>query len=335
MGEIEEIAYKLLIVLGILVYVFGLIGNILNIFVFTAWCRPSRKVHAHLHNPINHDGTSNSPLYLLVSACANFIIIIYPVLTRIEYDGFRRPKTPGNELVTCKLRFYVLHTGDLISLSCICLATLDRYLISSRQARLRQLSLSRRKTQLLILFLILFIGIHNIPIAIYYRASIYGDCEISSNIYLYYYLFVIQIFLHGVLPISFISIFGILTYTQLKHIHHQTGNHRNFSGDKQLSRMLLLLCIAILISSVPYCAQNLYAVITQDFTTKIASFVLLFYYIAAILFFTNSTLSFYIFFLSTPNFRKQLKKIFGCKTTNQHLINSHGHHPGTTPNHPS
>jgi hypothetical protein len=127
----------------------------------------------------------------------------------------------------------------------------------------------------------------------------------------------IQIFLHGIFPICFLSIFGILTYKQLKIIQ-QTIHQRNFNSDKQLSRMLLLLCIAILISSVPYCIENLYSVITEDFTKPLSSYALLFYYISAILFFTNATLSFYIFFLSTPNFRKQLKKILQCK---QNLVN--------------
>jgi hypothetical protein len=315
MDVIDIIAHKLIISLGIMVYIFGLIGNLLNICVFIVWYR--RKNKQNNQNPNNNDQKSNSPLYLLVSSCANFIEIVYPVLTRIIFDGFQNPKTENNQLITCKLRYYVLHTSDLISLTCICLATLDRYLISSREVRLRRLSLTQQRTKLVIVGLICLIGIHNIPIGFYYEVSEFGDCVISSPIYLYYYLCMIQIFLHGIFPICFLSIFGILTYKQLKIIQ-QTIHQRNFNSDKQLSRMLLLLCIAILISSVPYCIENLYSVITEDFTKPLSSYALLFYYISAILFFTNATLSFYIFFLSTPNFRKQLKKILQCK---QNLVN--------------
>jgi hypothetical protein len=299
MDALDNIAYKLIIILGIIVYIFGLIGNLLNICVFTVWYHLSRNVN-HI-NPNNNDRTSNSPLYLLVSSCANFIEIVYPVLTRIIFDGFRHPKTPENQLITCKLRFYVLHTSDFISLACICLAILDRYLISSREVHLRQLSLTRQKTKFLILFLICLIGIHNIPMGFYYKVSEFGDCIISSSIYSYYYLCIIQIFLHGIFPICFLSIFGLLTYKQLKIIQ-RTTNQRNFHSDKQLSRMLLLLCIAILISSVPYCIENLYSVITEDFTKPLSSYALLFYYISAILFFTNAALSFYIFFFFNTEF---------------------------------
>ena len=66
--------------------------------------------------------------------------------------------------------------------------------------------------------------------------------------------------------------------------------------------MLLLLCIAILISSVPYCIQNIYSVMFNDHNLELTSYALLFYYISAILFFTNAVLSFYIFFYYNTKF---------------------------------
>ena len=257
---------------------------------------------------------SNSPFYLLAASCANFIEILYPLLTRIVFDGFQNPKTVNNQVFTCQLRYYVIHTTDLISLACICMATLDRYFISSREVRLRQLSATICQTKIIILIIILLIGFHNIPVGIYYEVSESGDCMISSRIYSYYYLCVIQIFLHGIFPICFLSIFGGLTYKQLKTIQ-PINIQVNLNIDKQLSRMLLLLCIAILISSVPYCIQNIYSASVNEFNHPLLSYSLLFYYISVMLFFTNAVLSFYIFFFSTPNFRHQVKKILRCKVS--------------------
>jgi hypothetical protein len=211
------------------------------------------------------------------------------------------------------------------------LATLDRYLVTSREAHLRQLAPTTHRTKQIILVVILLVGLHSIPMSIYYEVSEYGDCMISSEIYLYYYLFVIQIFLHGIYPICFLSIFGVLTYKQLKMIQ-QTNIQMNFHMDKQLSRMLLLLCLAILISSVPYCIQNIYSVVFSEFEEQLLSKALLFYYISAILFFTNSVLSFYIFFLSTPNFRQQVKKIVQCKISIFNLGKNQVHAIATLPN---
>jgi len=106
------IDYKLIIIVEILVYLFVLIGNILNICVFTKWSRPRNNAN-HINNNIR---ISNSPLYLHASSFTNFIEIVYPVLTRIIFDGFEHPKTKANEVLTCKFRYYVLHTSDLISL---------------------------------------------------------------------------------------------------------------------------------------------------------------------------------------------------------------------------
>jgi hypothetical protein len=300
MDYIQMITTNFVIIVGIIIYIFGVIGNILNICVFTIWSFPRRNLN-------EHNRANNSSLYLLTSSCANFIQIIYPLLTRIIFDGFQRAKTKENVFYTCQFRYYVLHTSDLISLTCICMATLDRYLISSREVRLRRLSTTKQQTKLLILLIICLFGIHSIPLIIYYDVSNVGNCIINSREYLYYYLCVFQIFLHGIFPILFLSIFGILTYKQLKMLHG------NLNGDKQLSRMLLLSCIALLISSIPYCIQNIYSVIFIDFNEELSSYALLFYYISAILFFSNAILSFYIFFISTPNFRKQVKKILQCK----------------------
>ena len=103
----------------------------------------------------------------------------------------------------CKLRYYCLHTFDLISLACLCMATFDRYLISSREVRLRQMSATKRGTKLIILLIICLIGIHSIPIGISYTASVSGQCFVNSTIYTYYYRYVFQIILHGIIPMIF------------------------------------------------------------------------------------------------------------------------------------
>ena len=333
MELIEDIARIFIIVAGILVYIFGLIGNTVNIYVFGVWCRPRRRINTvHQSSHVNNGHhTSNSSLYLLVSSCANFLQIVYPVLTRIVFDGFQYPKTKDNQLGTCQLRFYVLHTSDIISLLCICMATLDRYLISSRNVRLRRLAPTRRRTKIVIFLIIFLAGSHNIPIGIYYQASALNECSISSEVYSFYYLCVIQIFLHGIFPVCFLSIFGGLTYKQLRTMQ-RINQRRNFNSEKQLSRMILLLCIAILLSSVPYSIQHIYFIVTGVVPRHLVSYALLLYYMALISFFTNATLSFYIFFISTPNFRKQLKKLFYWVFFNGNLANIQMHANTSTQN---
>jgi hypothetical protein len=78
--------------------------------------------------------------------------------------------------------------------------------------------------------------------------------------------------------------------------------------DKQLSRMVLLQCIAIVFSSIPNCIQEIHFSVFPEKNQYPSSYILLCRIIAIILFYTNPIINFYIFFISTPDFRLQIKK---------------------------
>jgi len=313
MEHIDVIGQKLMIFGGITMCILGIIGNILNIYVFSIWSRFKQS-----RNQINNIGhTSNSPLYLLTSSCANLIVIIYPLLTRIIYDGYKYRIGQNTIFILCKFRYYVLYTFDLISLTCICMATLDRYLISSRNVRLRRLSTTRKRTKQILLIIIFLFGLHNIPIAIYFEVSNLGQCDIFTSSYYYYYLYVLQLSLHGIIPICFLSIFGTLTYKQLRII----GRQSSMNMDKKSSRMILLMSVTIVLSSIPYCIEQLYYAIASDDSNEISSIVFLCHVIASILFYTNPVCSFYVYYISTPNFRRQVCKLIKCNRNCHHFTN--------------
>jgi hypothetical protein len=315
MVPLDIVSRELMIIGGIIMVIFGTIGNILNIGVFAIWSRCPRTANNH-HNNVR---TSNSPLYLLTSSIANLIITVYSLSTRILYDGYQYAITQSNVIILCKFRYYVLHSVDLISLTCLCLATFDRYLVSSREVRLRQMSTTRRGTKCIILFVLCVIGLHSIPLAIYYNASDAGQCVIFSPGYLSYYRYAFQIFLHGIIPMIFFSLFGFLTYKQLKMIKNRQNQNQNqnqtqnINIDKQLSRMLLLMAMAIVLSSIPYSVETIYYLLFTDSSQQQTSYILLFHIISSLLFYTNPVCSFYIYYISTQNFRIQVKKIIMCK----------------------
>ena len=239
------------------------------------------------------------------------------------FDGYQYRVTQGNLLILCKLRYYVLHTFDLISLTCICMATFDRYLISSRKVRLRELSTRRQRTKLIILFIICFIGLHSVPIIIYFNVSNIGQCAILSTIYLYYYLYVVQICFHGIIPIIVLTIFGFLTFDQLKKIekrHRRRRRHGSISSEKQLSRMLLLMSIAIILSSIPYCIEQCLNVLFMRDDRLKSSYFYLYHVISHILFYTNPVSSFYIYYISTPNFRILVQRILFCRRHVRYVV---------------
>ena len=305
--QFDMIAHKLMIIFGITMCILGLIGNILNIYIFTLWSRSPIKSNSF--KTYNNDRSNNSSLYLLASSFANLIVITYPLLTRIMFDGYSYLITSNNYIILCKLRYYILHTFDLISLTCICLATFDRYLMSSRKVHLRELTPTKKQTIIIILIIIILIALHNIPLIVYYNVSNTGQCRIFSTIYNYYYLYVFQISLHGFIPITFLSIFGILTFKQLRRITRR-NSYSHLNCDRQLGRMLLLMSIAIILSSIPNCIEQIQHVIYLNKNREHSSKVYLYHVITSILFYTNPVTSFYIFYISTPNFRRQLRLLF-------------------------
>jgi hypothetical protein len=316
MNQIDNISQQLMIHAGILMYVFGSIGNILNICVFTKWSISKKTSNKYSH--VNR--TSNSSLYLLISSISNLIVIIYPLFTRIMLDGYKYHIGESRIFIFCKLRYYILHTCDLISLTCICLATFDRYLLTSRKHRLRKLSTTRNQTKLIILVLICLVGLHNIPIMKYYDVSKSGYCTIVSIVYSHYYLYTFQIFLHGIIPISFLSVFGILTFKQLKVICRRKNRYGTINSDKQISRMLLLISTAIILSSIPYCIEQSYYVLFNENNRQQTSYFFLYHVACSLLFYTHPVTSFYIYYISTPNFRIQIHNILFCRKPIHYVV---------------
>lgn len=302
--HIEHIARQIMAIAGIIMYVFGSIGNILNIIIFMKWSYSRRALNINPHNRRK----SNSSLYLLASSIANLVLIIYPLLIRILLDGYQYDGIENQVFIVCKLEAFILHTSDIISLTCICLTTFDRYLTTSREVHLRQMSLTREKTKLIILFVSFIIACHSIPLFIYFDLSNTGKCASHSGIYLIYYLIAFHILLHGLIPVVFLTVFGILTFKQLKLIG-RINPINNLNSDKQLSRMLLLMSIAIILSSIPNCIEQIHDVWLLYNDEPESSYLFLFHMIASLLFYINPVYCFYIFYVSTPNFRKQVHKL--------------------------
>ncbi|CAF3566742.1 unnamed protein product [Rotaria sp. Silwood1] len=259
MNQLEYIGRQLMIVAGITMIIFGLIGNILNICVFFNWSRS----RVTTNNQLRKIQTSNSPLYLFTSSIANIMVITYSLTTRILFDGYQYPVTQSNMVYLCKLRYYVLHTFDTISWTCLCMAMFDRYLVSSREVRLRQL-----------------------------------------------------------IPIIMFTLFGFLTYKQLKMIRNRQNTNKNMNVDKQLSRMFLLMSATVVLSAIPYTVETIYYLIFANSSQQQTSYVLFFHIISSILFYTNAVCSFYVYYISTPNFRIQVHKIIFCQKDLNRFMNN-------------
>ncbi|CAF3476929.1 unnamed protein product, partial [Rotaria sp. Silwood2] len=248
---------------------------------------------------------------------------------RITIDGYEYPITKSNSIFICKLRFYTLHCANLVSLTCLCLATLDQYLISSPKVYWRQWSPTQRRAKQIIAAVVCFISLHGLPIIIYYDVDIIGQCIITSHTYAYYYVLVILIFLFSIAPIVFLSIFGVLIFIQLRNMKRIRMTQKNYHGsmnvNQQTSRMLFLICIALILSSMPYGIDNIYNFMIIGKYAPQSSIAFICRMIAIIIFYIHPVSSFYIFLFSTPNFRMEIRKLIMNNQNGGHLVNNRVH----------
>ncbi|CAF0891223.1 unnamed protein product [Rotaria sp. Silwood1] len=282
-------------------FIFGLIGCLWNILIFR-------------HHSLR---LSSCCVYMSIGSLASLIQIIFGLLMRILTDGFHIDWTVTN-IVWCKLRSYIAQCASLTTLSCFVWATIDRFFSTCRQIKWRyfnSVSIARK----VCLSTIIIWMLTSIPTLIYMKPIQERQfCGSSSFIYSKVLTYFINLFCYGIFPWLFMSIFGILTLKNIRHTHIQRINPlrsamltRMARINNQLTSMLFLQIIISIISSIPYCIQNIYENITQTIIKSECRRAQenLFLQIVRLAFYFNYISMFYVNYLSSPIFRRLPKKV--------------------------
>jgi hypothetical protein len=135
---------------GIPALTLGVLGDILNIFIFST-------VRTYRQTP--------STFYLLCAVIGNLVHLSVAVTTRILSIGFNNDLTRSS-IVWCKLRQFIITAYPPLALTCECLATIDQYLVTSRNARLRGLSTLKNAYRIVATSIIIW-HLHSIPFLVY------------------------------------------------------------------------------------------------------------------------------------------------------------------------
>lgn len=146
LNQINTAALAVSLGLSFFNFVLGAVGLTCNIFVFT---RPTLR-----RQPCS--------LYFFSSTCYNFYVILVVIPVRIVSNNFNIDLANYN-LGCCKFETFSFYTTRTISCWLIASASIDRFLHSSRNASIRQLS--SLKTAKLI------IGIISITIPTFFHRS--------------------------------------------------------------------------------------------------------------------------------------------------------------------
>jgi hypothetical protein len=296
----------------IFIFIFGIIGNLLNILVLS-----QRSLRS---NP--------SAVFFLASSLAGIIVIISGLISRMM-SGYGLDLTLTIDWI-CKIRNVVLYSSRTILLWMIVLATIDRWLSSSVNVTLRQMSTLKNVRRSMFVVLI-YTCLINAPILYCYEAGLtgllrgcYGStlaCRLTTDL--------IYAFGSTLLPLSLMIIFGLLTIRNVRHVQSrvrivptlvfslETNNEpmrpneqsRARKTDRQLFKMLLVQVILLFLLTGPHAGLKAYSsfvpVPASDLLETVIQTLLL--NVFTLLAFIASGMPFYIYTLTGGSlFRKAL-----------------------------
>jgi hypothetical protein len=209
---------------GFFVFIIGMIGNILNIIIFTS---------------LKTFRQTSAGFYMNVTSCVNIFQLVVGLLSRILITGYNIDPTQTSSFV-CKTRSFILATTMLIIFTCMCFAAIDQFLsLTNRWHHLCNVKVASR---LVIVAFIVWI-LHGIPVFFFADLSLppgtgQTSCSFINTGYSdYYYRFVMPVLL-GFLPLTIRIIFGLLAFVNVRRLQNRQVPIIRLERDKQLTAMV-------------------------------------------------------------------------------------------------
>jgi hypothetical protein len=227
-------------ILGIPVLITGSIGDIFNLIVFLS-LKTFRK--------------NSCAFYLTIMAIADFGQMITGFLSRIMISGFGIDWTLSS-LFYCKFRIYCFQFCVLVSLTCMCLATINQFLATCSNPHWQRWS-NIKIAQRIIVVLVFISLLHGIPYLICYsqiESLNTGklSCASSNWMFQQYMVNGFAVVLTGFLPVVITGIFAFLAHHNTKQLDRQALPFIQRELDKQLTAMVFIQFIYRAILTIPY-----------------------------------------------------------------------------------
>ena len=276
MSSFTKISQYVSIYYGIPVFAAGMLGGILNVVVFLS---------------LQTFRQNSCAFYLTIMSIVNIGELFTGLLSRIMFSGYGIDWT-NSSLFYCKFRPFVLQTCTLISLSCICFATIDQYLATSSSVRWRQWSSLKVAHRLTIAMCILW-SLHGILYLVFF-AHVYSPltgtitCGTSDATFAMYHTYGYFLTLTGFLPIAVAIIFALLAFRNVRQLAHLAVPLVRRELEKQLTIMVL---VQVALNSFPLLSIGIVGALQRNvaLTSNVD--------IAAVLQFANA-LAYFLYYLN-------------------------------------
>jgi hypothetical protein len=295
-NEIEQlvnISQILFGYVGLSILSLGTIGNITNVISFARLA--SLKTLA-------------SSLFLLSSFIASQFVLTFGLLTRV-ISGFSGIDPVNISLAFCKARWFIRTTSGAVSLTCVCLAAIDRYFLSCYDVRRHRWITIKRARWAIFLSICFWLSIFS-SYAVYYTSPTPLSCMIANPVFAYFASY-FNLLHYSVLPLSILTIFCMLTWHNLGQnpATYLRGGVRLYD---QVTRMLIAQSIVIFLTSFPNMIWQIYTISTNS-TIKDSLRVAqenLINTICVLLGFSTHAITFYVYLIASPTYRKNVKEMF-------------------------
>ena len=238
------ISHRVTTILGIPIFVLGVIGGCLNFIVFL-----SLKTFRH----------NSCAFYLIIMSFVDVGYLVTGLLTFIMMYGFGIDWTKQSRFY-CIFREGFVHICMLIGFTCLSLATIDQFLATCSSARCQQLcniKLARRLSMVFVIFWLLYgIAFFTSYDLILIPSTRELDCTVINDQFQQYFKSFHVLILLGVLPITVTTVFGCLAFRNVKQLSYRTLPLVRRELDKQLTVMVLTQVVFNFFAITPYTIVN-------------------------------------------------------------------------------
>jgi hypothetical protein len=213
-----------IIYIGFVALVGGVIGNILNIIIFTS---------------LKTFRQTSCAFYLTIASAVNIAQLLSGLMARIFITGYHIDLTQTS-LFLCKIRSYIWTNCVLFWLTCLCFVAIDQFVsLTVRWRHLSNMRVARRLVTVALVFWVL----HCIPMIFFYGIylspttgqPVCGDTNPTFAAYYIRFLFPVLL---GCLPIVIRVTFGLLSFLRVRSLASRQVPLVRSEKDKQLTAMV-------------------------------------------------------------------------------------------------
>ncbi|CAF0985004.1 unnamed protein product [Adineta ricciae] len=319
--KILQIAYLYSTAVGCLTFTAGVIGNTVNILVFL------RVAHFRHHRSI---------FYLIIESISDFLYQFFSITITVFISLYGNDLT-NRVLVWCRLKYFFAQSFGLITFSMICFQAADQFFSTNYRCVLRQI-FTYTLAQYTAFGTVCIWLLHSLACSFYVSIIPSIGCIISNSTWIHYVTYVFYPVLVGFLPITIASVFSLLAYRNVRRIIRRQVPIERRRFDQQITAMILLRVICFIIFTLPYITFRIYIVNVPVEQTDLVHYALsqLVQVIIVSIVNLNYAANFYIFFVSSARYRRQVKYVLTKKCWRKWFNwNMKSVHPDNLINYPS